>query len=301
MKKIRKIVCGILTMALVMVMGMNYSATDVYAASTVTGNNTKATAYNCGSWSSINSLPTVILYADQQQSWFKFTVAAGEKIYVRVSSQATWEGTSVQVQDASGNEIDKSINSRDLIYSTSVTPALYVNIDNTSSSTKTFYVVVDRGNSYTKDMYYSLSADNRIRTGSGTFSFSGTASNSGNKSLSLSGVDSTIISLNLTNSTSLPKDAIVTSIRTSGTQSPSQGNVHHKIRPASTSTWYTSTVSSAKSGSYNINVGNGFKAKQTWYFRYNALATAKSTMKNVKITIEYQYDLANTDYKIFTK
>ena len=35
-------------------------------------------------------------------------------------------------------------------------------------------------------------------------------------------------------------------------QSPSQGNVHHMIMPASNGNWYISTVSSASSGHYNI-------------------------------------------------
>lgn len=40
----------------------------VQAASSVTGNNTKTTAYNCGSWNSMNSLPTAILHADQHNA-----------------------------------------------------------------------------------------------------------------------------------------------------------------------------------------------------------------------------------------
>lgn len=277
-----------MSIVIVLTMGMNSNAVlRVQAASSVTGNNTKTTAYNCGSWNSMNSLPTAILHADQQQSWFKFTVATKEKIYVRVSTETDWEGTSICVQDTSGKTLHRSNNPDNIIYSSRVTPALYVNVDNTSDSTKTFYLVVDRGDFCTEDMYFSVSAANRIKTSSGTFSFSGTATNAGNKSASRVGVDSTIISLNLTNSSLLPEGAIVTRVSTSGTQSPSQGNVHHMIKPSSTSTWYTSTVSSATKGSYNIDVLNNIKAKQTWSFRYNATATAKSTMRNVKITIDY--------------
>ena len=49
----------------------------------------------------------------------------------------------------------------------------------------------------------------------------------------MSGVDSSVILVNLTNDTKIANKAIVTGISSSGTQSPSQGNVHHMIMPAS--------------------------------------------------------------------
>lgn len=110
-----------------------------------------------------------------------------------------------------------------------------------------------------------------------------------------------VVSVNLINDTKIPNKAIVTSISSSGTQSPSQGNVHHMIMPASNSIWYTSTVSSASSGHYNIDVDDGIPVKQKWSFKYNALATAKSTMRNVKLTIGFQYDLHDTDYKTYIR
>ena len=70
----------------------------------------------------------------------------------------------------------------------------------------------------------------------------------------MSGVDSSVILVNLTNDTKIANKAIVTGISSSGTQSPSQGNVHHMIMPASNGNWYTSTVSSASSGHYNIDI-----------------------------------------------
>ena len=146
-----------------------------------------------------------------------------------------------------------------------------------------------------------MSAYDRIKTSSVSVSISGTASNKGNSSISMSGVDSSVISVNLTNDTKIPNIAIVTSISSSGTQSPSQGNVHHMIMPASNSIWYTSTVSSASSGHYNIDVDDGIPVKQKWSFKYNALATAKSTMRNVKLTIGFQYDLHDTDYKTYIR
>ncbi|WP_027437027.1 hypothetical protein [Lachnospira multipara] len=64
-------------------------------------------------------------------------------------------------------------------------------------------------------------------------------------------------------------------------------------------TWYTSTYASSSSGSYTINSSDDIEAKQQWKFKYNALATAKSTMKNVKLTLNWEYDMAFTDYTTY--
>ena len=69
-------------------MSMGNNLKTVQAASAITGNTTMGSAYNFGTWSSIND--TAILYSGEQQSWFRFTVAAGEKIYVRVSSDTAY-------------------------------------------------------------------------------------------------------------------------------------------------------------------------------------------------------------------
>lgn len=301
MRKIKRVICSILTLAMLFLTGVENSTDIVYAASTITGNNSIGSAYNCGSWTSINNISAVILDSGEQESWFKFTVGAEEKIYIRVSSDDEYEGMKVSVIDDMGMEVSSKINPNDLMPITNLTSGLYVNIDNDSSTTSTYYLVIERGTVYMEDMYCTVSAYNRIKSGSGTFTFSGTASNAGNSSLSTQGVNSSIISINLNNSGFVPKNAVVTNVRTKGTQSPRQGNVHHMIKPSSASTWYTSTVSSADSGSYNIVYNNKIYADQKWEFRYNAMATAKSTMKNVTLILDYEYDIANTGYKTFIK
>ncbi|HHX60277.1 MAG TPA: hypothetical protein GX707_06005 [Epulopiscium sp.] len=302
MSKFKKVIEYILTFVLVLTVGMGFNSSTVYATSAISGNNTMETAYNCGSWGSMNSQGTAVLDKDESQSWFKVTVAAGERIYVRTSSDEDYVGMSVQIKNSAGIDHSReSINPRDLIYPTIVTPALYVDINNDSSTTKSYYVVVDRGEVFEESMYFSLSAGNRIRTGSGTFSFSRKASNPGNTSMNLNGVDSTVIALNLTNNVSIPGGAIVTSVNTSGAQSPNQGNVHHMINPSSTPTWYTSRASSATSGMYHIDVDDDFSAKQVWNFKYNAKSIAKSTMSSVKLALSWQYDMNQTNYQIFIK
>ncbi|MGL5258493.1 MAG: hypothetical protein ACRC7V_00130 [Lachnospiraceae bacterium] len=283
---------------------LNINAIDAQAATSITGNNTRSTAYNYGRWSSINSnYATIILESGQTESWLQFTLSPGEHIYLRASYQEEYAGEWFEVQNGVGITLGTPQMTPQNVYNAdSITPDIYLDCDNYSTSTRNYYLVLHRGSvDINKSIYFSLSAYERIKTSSVNVSISGTASNKGNSSISMSGVDSSVISVNLTNDTKIPNKAIVTRISSSGTQSPSQGNVHHMVMPASNGNWYTSTVSSASSGHYNIDIDDGIPVKQKWSFKYNALATAKSTMRNVKLTIEFQYDLHDTDYETYIR
>ena len=132
MKRIRRLICSLLAVAMVLTLtlSMGNNLKTVQAASAITGNTTMGSAYNFGTWSSIND--TAILYSGEQQSWFRFTVAAGEKIYVRVSSDTAYTGMEVELRSASGSSIGNSVKNPDnLINTTGLTPCLYMNIDNT--------------------------------------------------------------------------------------------------------------------------------------------------------------------------
>jgi hypothetical protein len=201
------------------------------------------------------------------------------------------------IQDGLGNEVCATQKNPEHLIGKKYLTGLYLNCDNTSSKMQTYYLLVDRG-SYdgSKAIYFSLTSYNRIKDGRGTFSFTGTAVNNGNKGLSYSGVNSTQLSLNLTNETKIPRNAIVKSVSTAGRQSPVQGNVHHMIMPLE-GDWYTSRVASDNSGIYLMDVSDNIKAKQIWYFKYNAKATGRSTMSKVSLRLEWQYDLADTNYE----
>ena len=304
MKNFVKRFVGILATLAICICMFVGNAVDVHAAttSTITGNNTMSTAYNYGRWLSINSnYSTVVLEAGQTESWLKFTLSSDEHIYLRASYDDEYAGEWFEIQDGVGNTIGEPQMTPDNVYNAdTVTPDIYLDCDNTSTSTRTYYLVLHRGTvDIDTSIYFSVSAYDRIKTSSTTVAFSGTASNAGNSGISLDGVNSSIITLNLTNNTTLPNNAIVTEITSSGTQSPSQGNVHHMIMPESNGNWYTSTVSSATSGYYNIDIDDNIPVKQLWSFRYNAMATAKSTMRNVKLTIDFRYDLHDIDYETY--
>ena len=293
MKKSLKRFIGMLAVVALCLGILNINAIDAQAATSITGNNTRSTAYNYGRWSSINSnYATIILESGQTESWLQFTLSPGEHIYLRASYQEEYAGEWFEVQNGVGITLGTPQMTPQNVYNAdSITPDIYLDCDNDSTSTRNYYLVLHRGSvDINKSIYFSLSAYERIKTSSVNVSI-----------ISMSGVDSSVILVNLTNDTKIANKAIVTGISSSGTQSPSQGNVHHMIMPASNGNWYTSTVSSASSGHYNIDIDDGIPVKQKWSFKYNALATAKSTMRNVKLTIEFQYDLHDTDYETYIR
>jgi len=60
--------------------------------------------------------------------------------------------------------------------------------------------------------------------------------------LNLAGVDSSVISADLTNNTAISNGAVVKSITTASTQTPSQGNVTHKLMANQNNVWNTAIV-----------------------------------------------------------
>lgn len=298
MKCIKKIISILLVV--VCIIGLIPTLKVEATTTTVAGGHTKKeNAYSLGAYSTTNSL-TVELPENEKDFWVSFFLPAGKHVYARCSYNENNEGMNIEMENSSGVGLDKKNSPNDVLDKNKVISFMAVKCDNLTSSTQTYYIHVNRGECKGK-MYFSLSMNERIKKGRGVFSFSGTATNRGNSGLIFSGVDSSVLTLDLRNNTKIPPEAIVTSVTTSGRQYPSQGNVHHMILPASKSnaTWYTSKVTSATSGDYYIDVSDEIKAAQIWKFKYNALASAKSTMEYVKLTLEWEYDIANTGYKSY--
>lgn len=289
--KKRKLVGILLTLLL----GFSIFSPVTTANVAITGNDSLENVYIHGLWSNNNN-DTTIIAPGQEEAYYKFTINAGDRIYASVSYRAEYEGMSVSLLNAAGIEI----NTTQIVYDIdTVIPFMAINCNGINTG-QTFYLRINRGTvDPSKSMYISYSFKNRIKTGSRTFNFPGTTSNKGNKPFNIDGVDSSILILDLTNSLHIPQNAVVRSVSTSGTQSPSQGGVKHKIGLSKSRDFYTAIVANATSGSYNISLSNEIEAKQIWQFRYNATAGAASTMKNVKLYLNWEYDLANMGYKMF--
>ena len=271
------------------------------AANITEGYTTKEEAYNWGSYYDNTNVGTTV-QENETDKWYKFTLGAGKRIYLRSSYSNRREEATFELFRGNTRVDWKNI-SDEILESSSGIKFIAFNIDNTTSSTQTYYLHLHRPETSTGVFYFGLTMYERIRKGKGTFSFSGTARNSGNPATSsgvnYAGNDSTILSRNLTNEASIPPNAIVSSITTKGTQSPSQGNVRHKIMPALVGIWYESTVASASSGYYEISTDDLIPVKQQWMFCYNVLSPASSTMKNISMTINWEYDLADTNYELY--
>ena len=260
----------------------------ISTASANTGNNDFSTATNLGKWKYSSGALTV-LDPDQDEAYVKFTASAGDRVYVKSTYQSEYGDMFIELYDKNYNYIDTGY---EVINPNSLTPFLYVNADATSTS-NVFYAKVTRDPNYTGTMYFTVSVDNRIKSGSKEFAFFFFSTNSGNAGLDLNGVDSSVITLDLTKDTTIPKDAKVKLVSTRSSMTPSQGNVTHKIMSSHNKAWYTALASNATSGSYNISLTDDLKLSSIWSFKYNAKATAASTMKNVRANFSYEYDLTD--------
>ena len=260
-----------------------FGSTSAFAV--IQGNDSLANAHVMGYWEYYNPDSTQ-LAANQDVAYYKFTASAGDRVYARTSYNDDYVGMQIETLDSLG----KRINVGDTIINTTpyYLPFLFANAD-ASSQGQTFYIKVTRG-SYTGDMLFTVKVEKRVYSANGTFDFTGISSNPGNPNIltNPNGVDSSIITMDLTNKSTIPVGAIVKSITTSGTISPSKGGILHKISSNENNIWHTATV---EGSGYNINVSNALKVKQNWSFRYNQKATGASTMKNVKANINYEYDI----------
>ncbi|WP_144481815.1 hypothetical protein [Bacillus pumilus] len=256
------------------------------AEAAITGNNSPNTASSMGYWK-YSRPDTTILPEGENEAYYQFTINMGEKVYVRSSYDKQYTGMKIEVYNSKYSDGRSRVINPD-----SVTPFIFANTGDVTSNSETYFVKVTRG-TYTGNMYFTVSIQDRIKSGNGTFNFTGVATNMGNTSLNFLGVDSSVITMDLTKHTAIPRSAIVKSISTTSTQSPNQGNVTHKLMADANKIWNESIVSSATSGSYRISLENQLKVAQKWSFKYNAKATARSTMSNVKADIRYEYDVTD--------
>ena len=252
-------------------------------------NNTFGTAYPIGYWQYHGS--TICkLEAGKPEAFFSFTANTNDRVYSSITLAQELLNTGVSVQIFNSSQLPITPVNSAIVNPTSITPFIFANATSTANS-QTFYIKVTRG-TFVGDMYFPVSINNRIYSANGTFNFTGTASNAGNPNIltNPSGVDSSVIYMDLTNNTTIPNGAIVKSITTTGTLNPSNlGGITHKILSAENNIWYTAIVS----GTFGLTTSNNLKVAKKWSFKYNFKAKSSSKMSNVKATITYEYDLTN--------
>ena len=253
-------------------------------------NNTFGTAYPIGYWQYHGS--TICkLEAGKPEAFFSFTANANDRVYASITLSQELVNTGAKVEIFNTTSLTSAISTGiKVVNPTSITPFIFANAASTANS-QTFYIKVTRG-TFVGNMYFPVSINNRIYSANGTFNFTGTASNAGNPNIltNPSGVDSSVIYMDLTNNTTIPNGAIVKSITTTGTLNPSNlGGITHKILSAENNVWYTAIVS----GTFGLTTSNNLKVAKKWSFKHNFKAKSSSKMSNVKATITYEYDLTN--------
>lgn len=268
------------------------------ATYTVTGNNSFYNAYNAGNWSTSNAYtktfpaydPEVLPEDDNSsESWIKFNAKAGDRVGIKItdanlSSTQDLSNFTVALLDSNRNTLTESSSS--YTNNTSVRfKYVYYEFDKAG----TYYVSMVRNEGLDKLDVGTISFFNPIKSGSGAYSFTGKATNAGNPLGNLDGTYSSILSLDLKNQSDIPADAILKSVSTSSTMSPSQGNVRHNIYVDKYG-WEEARANSATSGSYYLNVDDKVPARGVYQFKYKVLATAPSSMSNVKVNMTYEYN-----------
>lgn len=286
MSSLKKVVVSLVVFALLLTNVVLVRA-EINPEHTITGNNSKETAYNIGNWKH-KIIKTCAIDRDHRYAWFSFNMSPDEQIYITCSRENIPDGMTFTIYNA--NTMKEMMKASEIANPSSFIKFLAVKANGYQSTS--YLLRVERGN-YIGDMFFSLNFDNRMKRTSKTFDFRGTARNNGNKGMSFAGVDSSVITVDLSRETSIPEDAIVNRVDTSSYMSPNQGNVRHMLMCQTESVWWTSKVSSATSGSYYINSSNRIPVKQIWSFKYNAKAGAKSSMNSVKLRVDYIYDITS--------
>ena len=286
MSSLKKVVVSLVVFALLLTNVVIVRA-EINPEHAIIGNNNPETAYNIGNWK-YKSIKTCAIEENQSEAWFRFSMSEDEQIYVTCSRENIPNGMTFSIYNA--NNMDELWSASEIADPSSFIKFLAVKANGSQSTS--YLLRVDRGN-YVGDMFFSLSFGNRMKKAIKTFDFRGTARNNGNKSMSFAGVDSTVITADLSRESSIPNGAIVNKVDTSSYMSPNQGNVRHMLMCQTESAWWTSKVSSANSGSYYISSSNKIPVKQIWSFKYNAKAGAKSSMNSVKLRVDYSYDITS--------
>ncbi|GKX31543.1 hypothetical protein SH1V18_40230 [Vallitalea longa] len=229
---------------------------------------------------------SLILAEKQNVGYFRFKVTPGHKLFIRISCSLFDDGMKAYLFDSNRNAIAMASNPDNAIED-GVLSFVPLDVNNTGGSTQTYYIAIVKPEAQQDKVYVqSVSLNDRIETGSKTFNFSGTASKSG------SGHSSTL-NIDLRNNSSIPIGAMFTDVETNGDQYPSQGGVYHEVQ-AYPGMWHRSIVSSSDWGRFNIP--SDYVA-QIWYFRFYTWATGSSTMSDVSISFDYEYDLGLNGYK----
>lgn len=257
-------------------------------------------AYDLGDWEFSYAKRPEVVPVGQQEAYYKFSIDNEDKVYASFILSLSDDGTLIEFLDNTGKTVDYGFSGSDAVpdlpvrgvvkRSNSSLSNLVVNIDGTQTN-GVGYIRVTKVHRMSFMAGGTPSLTTRIRSGFDTFSFSGTASNPGNST-------SSVLTLNLTNSSKVPPHAVVDRITTSGSMSYNVGGVHHQLNPGGMG-WLTSAYTNPEDGSFNIGTEYNIGVKQPWGFRYTQTAFMSTTLSRVTMKIYWDYDIQYTNYELF--
>lgn len=143
---------------------------------------------------------------------------------------------------------------------------------------------------YTSSDMYEITIDKAyVTTGSYTGNFSpSTITNPGGATLTP--VSSTMTSINLSNISSIPNSAQVTSVQVSGTLSRNIGNTRMRLTNMSSGITQEGILSKGSNTNFAGYNNSYDDVKTIWTMDYYTYAGYSTTFKNAKIIIKYRYD-----------
>lgn len=258
------------------------------------------TAYDFGNWEDSYSKMPAVVPVGQGTAYYKFSIDPEDRVYASIILTSSDDGTLIAFLNDSGEVMDYGFSGSASLpntpavgkikYGSNGLSKLVVNINGTQTN-GVAYLQVTKLNPKSLSSGGTPSIDTRIHKGHGTFSFSGTASNSGNST-------SSVLYLDLTNNSSIPPYAVVDEINTTSDISYSVGGVRHQINPGGAG-WLSSVYTSAEDGMFRIGTQYNIQAKQPWQFRYTQTALKSTKMSRVKMQIDWEYDIRHTNYELF--
>lgn len=260
---------------------------------------TMETAFDFGDWEKAKYKKPTALPRGQVDAFYKFSLDAEDKVYANIFPLAEGAETILMFYDNNGKLMDYGFTGSESITdlpirglitrNNSSVKSLVVNVDGTMTN-KVAYIQVVRLNPKRISASGAPFIDNRIQSAHGTYTFPGTAQNSGNGT-------SSVLTLNLTNNSSIPDNSIVKNVYTNSDISNSVGGVHHQLNPGGFG-WITTKTTNAEHGTFDIGATDNIAVKQQWGFRYTQSAYMSTTMRNVQMTIDFNYDIQYTNYEM---
>lgn len=253
---------------------------------------TMNTAFDFGDWDNIYKPQPEAIPIGQQEAFYKFNIDTYDKVYAYISLIGDYGEQYIEVLSPDGRSLNSAHTAVASNVITTKTGAKRLVVDIDGSYGSTIYLRVYR---YDPFNYYTSMRPiilTRLQLRSGTFKFTGSASNAGHST-------SSSIYCDLSNNTSVHKSAIVNRVTISGTVSPSVSGITMYVKPG-VNDWLQSPELGILNTTFTLGLEYNIKARTKWEFKYAQTAYASTKMSNVSMTIDWYADIKENNYEFWS-